>query len=157
MEEPERQAALSPVQVALPETWRLQQLVVTGPVEGDSLSAPKQAKASQFQQNLVIMSEPVTTGETAETYRQKQQERLKELGVTPREAARPEQLELSGGIPGLLTEQVLTGPNGEKVRQMQLCLIKGSVAYTLTASHLDGMLFECGREQFRAMLLSFTL
>ncbi len=44
---------------------------------------------------------------------------------------------------------------GERVRQMQLVVIKNGVAHTTIATHLDGISFENVREEFRAMLLSF--
>jgi len=41
------------------------------------------------------------------------------------------------------------------VRQMQLVSVKGGVAHTLIASHLDGNAFQAVRATFRNMLLSF--
>ena len=47
------------------------------------------------------------------------------------------------------------GMNGERVRQMQLVVIKKGIAHTTIATHLDGLSFENVRKEFRDMLLSF--
>jgi hypothetical protein len=56
----------------------------------------------------------------------------------------------------LITEQIILGATGERVRQMQLVCIKEGVAHTVITSHLDGPPFENARKEFRAMLDSFV-
>ncbi|CAN0586422.1 unnamed protein product, partial [Laminaria digitata] len=50
---------------------------------------------------------------------------------------------------------IIQGAGGERVRQMQLVVIKNGIAHTTIASHLDGASFERARKEFRAMLVSF--
>ena len=109
-----------------------------------------------FQRNLITTMEVVPDGETAESFVKKQVDALVAAKVARQEAAAPESVSLGDGkYNGLLTEQVITGPRGEKVRQMQLVFIKDGVAFTAIASHLDGPSFENARAEFRSMLLSY--
>lgn len=140
-----------------PADWTLSTLIMAGPVDA---APPAQgllaAKAPRpFQQNLVCTMEQVDAKETPDSYVKKQLEGLRKAGVSRQDAAPPESVKLKSGADGLLTEQVVVGPGGERVRQMQLVSVRGGVAHTLIASHLDGAAFMAVRATFKTMLLSF--
>jgi len=144
---------IGPFTLDAPPEWTLSTVILAGPVEdsaGDSLTAD----ATPFQMNLVATMERVDDEVTAEDYVDRQVAGLRSVGVSRRGAKEAETVQLSDGE-GLLTEQVIKGQTGERVRQMQLVAIKHGVAYTLICSHLDGPLFENSRATFRRMLLSF--
>ncbi len=139
-----------------PPNWTLNSVILAGPVD----EAPPGAgmlttKAVQpFQRNVITTLEQVGPGETAEGYVAAQQRGLDAENVGRKETRPPEKVKV-GGLDGLLTEQTISGMGGERVRQMQLVVIKNGVAHTTIATHLDGISFENVREEFRAMLLSF--
>jgi len=140
-----------------PTDWSLSTVILAGPVDSNPAGAGLMtAKSSRpFQQNMVCTMEQVDSKETPESYVKKQLEGLRKAAVQRQDAAPPEKLKLKNGSESLLTEQVVTGPGGERVRQMQLVSIRGGVAYTLIASHLDGNSFMGVRDNFKSMLLSF--
>jgi hypothetical protein len=142
----------------VPPGWTLATLILTGPVP-ETVSDPQLRSLKtprSFQQNLVATMEQVDPNITPESYVQQQIEGLHKAGVIRHEAKPPEKVQLQSGLEGLLTEQVIIGGDGEWVRQMQLVTLKEGIAHTLITSHIDGPYFEQAREQFRAMLLSFT-
>jgi|SRR6266550_4849788 len=137
--------------------WTLTTVILAGPT-GESSAGSRLLTSqapNQFQQNLVAVMEQVGSDETPRNYFDRQIEGLRKAGINRQEAKEPEQVEV-GGRDGLLTEQVVSSPTGEWVRQMQLISIKDGVAYTLIATHLEGEPFERARDSFRAMLLSFV-
>ncbi|MFO0727056.1 MAG: hypothetical protein U1E65_24965 [Myxococcota bacterium] len=140
-----------------PGDWSLSTVILAGPADqnpaGGGLMTAKTARS--FQQNVVATAEQVDSKETPDSYVKKQIEGLRKAGVARQETAAPEKVKTQSGTEGLLTEQVVQGPGGERVRQLQLVSIKGGVAYTLIASHLDGVPFQASRATFREMLLSF--
>lgn len=139
-----------------PQSWTLSTVILAGPPDAPPAGGMLTAKAPRtFQQNLVATMEQVGPSESAESYVKKQLDGLRTAGVDRKEAAPPEKVRLAGGGEGLLTEQVVVGPGGERVHQLQLVSIKQGVAYTLIASHLDGVPFKGARDTFKAMLLSF--
>jgi hypothetical protein len=107
-----------------------------------------------FQQTLVATMEQVAANDTPEKYVERQIKGLKEAGVSRTEAKKPERVKLGSGE-GLILEQIVIGPTGERVRQMQLVSIKDGVAFVLIASHLDGAAFDKARASFEKILLSF--
>ncbi|MCC7385043.1 MAG: hypothetical protein IT384_24570 [Deltaproteobacteria bacterium] len=140
-----------------PPEWTLSTVILAGPVEeAPAAGGLMTAKAARpFQQNLVATMEQVDAKETPESYVKKQLEGLRKAGVSRQETAPPEKVKLKSGTEGLVTEQVVVGPSGERVRQLQLVTIKDGVAHTLIASHLDGVSFSGARAAFKSMLLSF--
>ncbi len=140
-----------------PDEWTLSTVILAGPVSEDiqemGLLGGKTVRP--FQRNLIATMERVDQEVTPDSYVRRQVEGLREAGVDRREARAPEIVQLEGGNKGLLTEQVILGPTGERVHQMQLVSIKDSIAYTIIGSHLDGAPFETVRDEFRQMLLSF--
>lgn len=142
--------------IEAPNNWTLNSVILAGPVDDAPGAGMLTTKAVQpFQRNLITTLEQVGPKETVETYVKRQIDGLKEAGVPRQEGKKPEKLTLPGGQVGLLTEQIIQGAGGERVRQMQLVVIKNSVAHTTIASHLDGASFERARDEFRTMLLSF--
>ena len=129
-------------------------VVLSGPVEETAGHGMLTTKAvPPFQRNLITTMEAVEPGETVQRFVQRQAEAL---GPARRQAAEPELVSLADGqIQGLLTEQIIRGPEGEHVRQMQLVFIRDGVAYAAIASQLDGAEFDKARDEFRSMLLSF--
>ena len=140
-----------------PDKWTLSSVFLSGPVEEAPTQGMLTTKAvPPFQRNLITTMEAVSPQETVESFVKKQSDALAAAKVARQEVAPPELVTLADGqVRGLLTEQVISGPRGEKVRQMQLVFIKGNVAYTAIASHLDGTAFEGARAEFRSMLLSY--
>lgn len=140
-----------------PDNWTLNSVILAGPVDDSPGQGMLTTKAVQpFQRNLITTLEQVGPKETVESYVKRQIDGLKEAGVPRQEGRPPEKVKLDSGQEGLLTEQIITSGDGERVRQMQLVVIKNGVAHTAIASHLDGASFEKVREEFRKMLLSFA-
>jgi hypothetical protein len=150
--------SIGPFSIEVPVDWTLSTVILAGPVTDEQPSTGMlRAKTNKpFQQNLVAAMEQVAAGETVESYVRRQVEGLRAAEVPRQEVREPERIKLQGGFEGLITEQVILGPGGERVRQMQLVSIKGGVAYTLITSHVDGEPFERVRDEFRQMLLSFS-
>lgn len=144
--------------VDAPPSWTLSTVILAGPVDDNPAAGGMMTtkKARPFQQNVIATLEQVPPTETPESYVKKQLEGLRAAKVDRKEGAKPETVKLQSGGEGLLTEQIVVGPEGERVRQMQLVSIKNGVAHTIIASHLDGVPFEKSRATFRQMLLSFT-
>lgn len=139
-----------------PGDWTLSTLILSGPVEEAKSSGMLTTKAVRpFQQNLIATMEQVDQKETPKSYVDKQLEGLRKAGVQRQQGAPPEDVKLADGSSGLLTEQIVVGPGGERVRQLQLVSIKRGVAFTLIASQLDGAPYEKSKKGFREMLLSF--
>jgi hypothetical protein len=132
-------------------------MIFGGPAEANPTGGMLVAKGGAlFEQNLVVSIEPVSPGETAKQYAQRQMDRLKKANAQRTDAAPAVEVMLRNAEPGLLLEQTVPGgPNGERLRQMLLVTIKNDVAYTLIATHLDGEVFERSRETLRKFLLSF--
>lgn len=138
--------------------WTLSTVVLAGPVDdvGASSAMPTTKAVPPFQRNLVSMMERVDDKTTLESYLKLQIEGLKQAGFPRKEAAPAEKVTVSGGHPALITEQIINGQAGERVRQMQLICIKSGIAHLIIASHLDGLPFESVRKSYREMLMSFT-
>jgi hypothetical protein len=141
-----------------PPDWTLSTVILAGPVEDQPLAKGMLTTkvVKPFQRNLVATVEQVAPDVTAESYVDRQIKGLREAGVARDEVGEREEIQLAGGHRGLVTEQVILGGTGERVRQMQLVTIKGGIAHTVIASHLDGAPFEAVRSEFRKMLLSVS-
>lgn len=140
-----------------PNDWTLSSIVLGGPIEeapGKGMPTTKAVKP--FQRNMVITLERVGASDTAEAYVKRQADGLKAAGFPRQEMAPPETVELLNGESGVITEQVIVGQGGERVRQMQLVYIRDGIAHTAITSHLDGPSFEKARTEFREMLISFA-
>jgi hypothetical protein len=135
-------------------------VVMAGPPQREDLEEDlgslQTRTVGPFRQNIVITAEEVHLGETPESYVARQIEGLRQSNVSRVEVARPQSIQLGNGLQGLVTEQVILSPSGERIRQMQLVSIQNDIAYTLIGSHLDGAPFERTRDQFRQILLSFS-
>jgi hypothetical protein len=133
--------------VDVPQGWTLSSVILSGPIEATQDDTP-------FQRNVITTMEVVENDETMRSYAQRQVEGLKQAGVS-REGKGLKEVTLAGGMQALIGEQVILGAGGERVRQMQLIVIKDSIAHTMIASQLDGKRFEAVRREFEKMLLSF--
>ncbi|MBK8013189.1 MAG: hypothetical protein IPK13_17760 [Deltaproteobacteria bacterium] len=139
-----------------PEGWSLSSIIMSGPIDEAIKLGPTTARqVPGFQRNLITTFEEVGEGVTNEAYVDRQIEGLRQAGVPRQEGAKPLKIKLGSGADGLLTEQVIQGATGERVRQMQLVFIKDGIAHTAIASHLDGAPFESARAEFRRLLESF--
>jgi hypothetical protein len=137
--------------------WTLSTVILAGPVDESPKEGLLTTKGVRpFQRNLVATMEEIEAGTTLEAYVKRQIDGLKAAGVSRQDAGKPERIKLGNGLDGLITEQIIVGGTGERVRQMQLVCIKSGVAHTIIASHLDGGPFEGARKSFRAMLVSFS-
>jgi hypothetical protein len=141
-----------------PGDWTLSTVILSGPPEANAASAGMlTTKAVQsFQQNVIATMEQVDAKETPESYVKRQLDGLRRANVQRKEMAPPKRLKLKSGAEGLVTEQAVVGPGGERVRQVQLVTIKNGIAHTLIASNLDGAPFEKSRAVFEQMLNSFA-
>jgi hypothetical protein len=138
-----------------PDTWTLSSVILAGPVdEAPAKGMPTTKAVRPFQRNLITTMERVDPRETPESYLKKQLEGLREAGIQRVEGKPTEKLTVAG-VQGVLSEQIIPGPGGERVRQMQLIVIKEGIAHVVIASHLDGVPFETARAEFRHMLTSF--
>lgn len=145
-----------PLSLEVPEKWTLSSVILAGPVEQAVQQGMLTTKGvPAFQRTLITTMEAVPADETPESFVKKQIDALTAAQVPRSETAQREVVSLPGGLQGLLTEQVITGDRGERVRQMQLVYIKDGIAFAAIASHLDGAAFESARSEFRAMLLSY--
>ncbi|MBI4820178.1 MAG: hypothetical protein HY791_28135 [Deltaproteobacteria bacterium] len=140
-----------------PDVWTLSTIILAGPVEepNDKLKLKTAKPQKPFQQNIIVTMEQVGKDETPESYVRRQVQGLLEAKVIRKETATPETLDLGKGQKGLLTEQSVTGPGGEQVRQLQLVSIRNGVAFTLIASNLDGPAYDRSKDSFRKILASF--
>lgn len=148
--------SFGPFSIDATPDWTLSTLILSGPADdagGPSGLLTTKAVRS-FQQTLVVTMEQVAASDTPEKYVERQIKGLKEAGVSRTEAKKPERVKVGGGE-GLILEQIVVGPTGERVRQMQLVTMKNGVAFVLIASHLDGASFDKARESFEKILLSF--
>jgi hypothetical protein len=144
--------------VDAPADWTLSTVILAGPVEDqpEATGLLTTRVVRPFQRNLVATMEQIDPGVTAESYVKRQIEGLRQAHVVREDVGEPETVLLAGGIKGLVTEQIIIGGTGERVRQMQLLTIKDGVAHTIILSHLDGKPFEAVRSEFRKMLLSVS-
>jgi hypothetical protein len=138
--------------------WTLSTVILAGPIDegGGSGGMLTTKSVRPFQRNLVATMEEVDSSTTLESYVKRQIDGLRQAGVARQDAGKPERLKLGNGLEGLVTEQIIVGGTGERVRQMQLVCIKDGIAHTIIASHLDGAPFEAARKSFRQMLVSFV-
>ena len=153
------QVTFGPFSLLAPPDWTLRTVILTGPPDGEQAGGDRlPARAVQpFQRNLVVTMEVVAATETAEAYRKRQAKGLTDAEVFWQQVGQAERVQLKeGALSGLLTEQIVLAPGGERVRQLQLICIKEGLAYTIVASHLDGDPFEGVRNEYRGMLLSFS-
>lgn len=148
---------IGPFSLTTPQGWTLSTVILAGPVsEPPPVRGRFDLKEERrFQRNVVATMEQVAPNDTVESYVRRQIDGLREAGVE-REEEKRERVRLDSGLEGLMTEQVVTGQQGERVHQMQLVCIKEGVAHTIIASDLDGERFEGARDEFRAILLSFA-
>lgn len=148
--------SFGPFSIDATSEWTLSTLILSGPADdGGGPQGLLSTKAVRsFQQTLVVTMEQVAPNDTPEKYVERQIKGLKEAGVSRTEAKKPERVKLADGE-GLILEQIVVGPTGERVRQMQLVTMKGGVAFVLIASHLDGAAFDKARADFQKLLLSF--
>ena len=151
--------SLGPFSLDLEPDWTLSTVIFAGPViqeEPDDDRLPLAGEARRFQPNLVATMEGgLGKNVTPESYVERQIEGLRKAQVMRRESAPSKRVKLAGGAEGLLTEQVVVGPDGALVHQLQLVTIKDGVAYTLITSALDGPQYDKARERFQTILLSF--
>ena len=149
--------SIGPLSIEAPQSWMLSSVILAGPPDPPTSDpALRWTKPPRpFQRNLIATLERIGPAETPESYVNRQIKGLREAGVVREEVRPSETVALQGGYAGLLTEQVILSAEGERVRQMQLVILKDDCAYTLIASHLDGAPFEAVRAEFREMLLSF--
>jgi hypothetical protein len=150
--------AFGPVSLEVEPGWALSTLILAGPTmdEPEDEESVAFAEPKRFRLNLVATMETVDEAVTPGVYVGRQIEGLRKAQVKRQESAPPETVKLADGREGLLTEQVILGPDDAAVRQLQLVTIKDRIAYTLIASALDGPSYDRVRDGFRHMLLSFV-
>lgn len=140
-----------------PSGWSLTTVILSGPQQEDDIGKGMlMAKKSRaFQQNIIATMEAVSNSETPQSYVKRQLEGLLQAGVQRKETAKPETVPMNDGQEGLLTEQSVMGPGGERIRQLQLVTIKKGVAHTLIASNLDGISYDKAKAGLKTMITSF--
>src|SRR5438067_4658867 len=130
--------ALGGFSIEPPKDWSLTTVILAGPPQPQDAPTEMSDSGKTFQPNLVMTFEQVPAEVTASIYFERQVSDLRKAGVGRRDVGRPETVALPGGAEGLLTEQLVLGMTGERVRQMQLISIKSGVATTIIASDMDG-------------------
>lgn len=135
-----------------PPGWQVASLILLGPPDAGAAGA-----AGPFQQNVVVVCEKLGEEETLEGYVARQTQKLKEQGAMSLPPGPMEKVPMGGERRAVMFEHVVLGPQGEKVRQMQLVTLKDKNLHALIASHLDGLPFEAARETFSALLRSIRL
>jgi hypothetical protein len=155
---------IGPFSLEATAKWTLSSVIFSGPKDEDGGAAAGMltTKAVQsFQRNMIVTMEVVDPTETPEGYVKRQSDGLRQANVGWQELVAPQRVKTSGGSDGVISEQIILGAGGERVRQMQLVFIEDfggqKLAYTAIASHLDGRTFERVRSEFRDMLLSIEL
>lgn len=138
-------------QLNVSDSWQIASFIMIGPADG------AEAGGQQFQQNLVVVSEPVEASETAESYVQKQTAKLKEQKALYAAPGQLEKVTLANQRPAVVFEHVVLGPNGERVRQLQLISVANKRIHAMIASHLDGPRFSAQRAALRQLLTSVKL
>lgn len=133
----------------LPSGFTLSTVILMGPDGGNGGDGGYSA-------NVVASLEQVPAGASAQDFLEAQRHGLQQAGVPKSSMEAPESVTLEDGHPALLSEQVLPSPQGDRIRQMQLTVVRDEVAHVVVASHLDGGSFERHREAFRKVLLSFA-
>lgn len=131
---------LSSLQVTAPEGYGPRMVVLSGPLESFG------HKEQPFRRNVVITCEDVAAGTDAEAFVKAQLGLLAQSmpGFT---RVKTSTLEIDGqAVP--LIEARSTGPGGMLVQNIIAYLIKGSSAFTLSATHLLGPRFEEHRNEF---------
>jgi hypothetical protein len=134
--------------------WQIASIILVGPPDAAAEAAPA---GQNFQQNVVVVSEPVPEEETAESYVQKQTAKLKEQKALFAAPGQLEKVSLGSNRAAVLFEHVVLGPNGERVRQMQVVSLHAGRMHALIASHLDGPRFAAHRSALRQMLVGVKL
>src|SRR5687767_9785805 len=109
--------------------WTLSTVILAGPVDDEppAKGIPTTKVVPQFQRNLVATVEQVDGNVTLESYLKRQIDGLRQAGVTRKETQAPKRVKLFNGHEGLLSEQVIQGATGERVRQLQLVCIKDGI------------------------------
>lgn len=149
---------LGPFSIETSEDWTLSSVILAGPPPPEQRSRGALAghAGRAFRANLVATMERVEADDTPSAYLERQAEGLRQAGVAVRRDADPGVVTLAGELRGLQIEQVIAGPQGERVRQLTLMAKKGDVMFTLIWSNLDGQPFDDSRAEFEAMLRSFV-
>ncbi|RYF05578.1 MAG: DUF1795 domain-containing protein, partial [Deltaproteobacteria bacterium] len=137
-----------------PMDWQIASIIMVGPPDEAAGQVPG---AQNFQQNIVVVSERIPEEETAETYVQKQTAKLKEQKALYAAPGQLEKISVAGSRPAVLFEHVVLGPNGERVRQMQVVSLHAGRMHALIASHLDGPRFAAHRNNLRKILTGVKL
>lgn len=137
--------------------WSLDTIILSGPPQHQTVSSDSLIgiDPQEFQPNLVATSERVSPIVSLESYVESQIQGYASSGIFRQQDGPSEKVILSGGLHGIVWEQVVKGQDGSYVRQIQLVTIKESVAYTLILSGLDCATFKQNREQNLGILLSF--
>lgn len=143
-------------QLDIPKDWTLSSIILTGPNPSRKDLPQTKFRTLSFRKNLVFTSERVDNEVTADSYLQKQAKGLIDAGVQHKSIIL-EEVFLENNIRGILTEQLVIGPGGEYVQQMQLVCVNNGMAYTLVTSDLAGEPYEKAKEEFKELLLSFSI
>lgn len=131
---------LDALSVTAPQGYEAKMVVLTGPEESYGL------KERPFRRNVVIARDEVAPGADAETY-SKQQLGLLAQNMQGFTRVKTETLEIDGATVPLVDARSV-GPGGVLLGNLIAYVVKGNVAFTLSASHLLGPRFEQHRDEF---------
>ena len=134
--------AMGDVNMAIPDGFSLHMAVVAAKPE------------NKFCRNLVIAKEVVPQGMTVDVYKQAQLKMLSQSSgfSTVKSGTLPIDGENS---PFIETESV--GPGGLPLASLIAYVKKGDTVFTLTCTNTKGAAFAAAREEFLAMLKSFSV
>ncbi|HJL40878.1 MAG TPA: hypothetical protein RMG48_06205 [Myxococcales bacterium LLY-WYZ-16_1] len=114
------------------------------------------ATGSAFAPNVVVSTESVPENTTPRAVWDAQRQLLQQAGVPSSAFDEPREVTLQDGTGALLGEQVVTSPAQDRIRQLQLCVVRDGISHLVVASHLDGAPFDRRRDEFTRVLLSFA-
>lgn len=132
-----------------PDSYAPKMIVLTGPPERIG------GQKSYFARNVVVSSELVAHGTTVKAYADQQ------LSVLARNQEGFRRIETSeieiAGTTCPLVEAQAQGPGGALYGQLMAYVVRGAMAYTLSASHVLGKPFDAARAEYLEMFRSVEL
>ena len=137
------------VRLAPPSGYVAKMIVLTGPKE----RAGKQELP--YRRNIVVSHEEIAEGTSAEQFAQTQLAVLAK-NMQGFKTARTSAIEIGGQTCPLIEAQA-HGPAGLLYGQLITYFVRGTDAWTLSASHVFGPQFEAAREEYAAIFGSFEV
>lgn len=146
---------LGDVSFTAPAGYLPRMVVIAAPPPAGGKTAGQMVvkKEASYARNVVVVSEALPEGSTAEAYVERQvlllQKNLPNFQLLKRGETHV------GGRVCPLVETQSTGPEGRLLNSMTAYFVVGRMAYTLSASQLAGLPYQDARSEYLAILASF--